>query len=115
MVICDHRVRDICRQVCAENGVEIIKGVLSSNDVHVFVSIRPKLAVSDLVHLIKERSSHKVQRELSSQKIGPLHGELDISRGAWAHKNSNISHILLENSSGTIAVFNTQLLLRVAH
>ena len=27
------RVRDICRQVCAQNGVEIIRGVLSSDHV----------------------------------------------------------------------------------
>ena len=57
------RVRDIIRQVCAENGVEIIDGVLSSNHVHMFVSIPPKLAVSDLMRKMKGRSSHKVQRE----------------------------------------------------
>ena len=43
------RVRDICRQVCAQNGVEIIKGVLSTDHVHMFVSVPPKLAISDLV------------------------------------------------------------------
>jgi putative transposase len=62
------RVRDICRQVCAENGVEIIKGVLSSDHVHMFVSVPPKLAISDLVRLMKGRSSHKVQREFPQIK-----------------------------------------------
>lgn len=57
------RVRDIIRQVCAENGVEIIHGVLSSDHVHMFVSVPPKLAISDLMRLMKGRSSHKVQRE----------------------------------------------------
>lgn len=38
------RVRDICRQVCIENGVDIIRGVLSSDHVHMFVSVPPKLA-----------------------------------------------------------------------
>jgi putative transposase len=57
------RVRDIIRQVCAENGVEIIRGVLSSDHVHMFVSVPPKLAVSDLMRKMKGRSSHKVQRE----------------------------------------------------
>jgi putative transposase len=32
----------------AENGVEIIRGVLSSDHVHIFVSVPPKLAISDL-------------------------------------------------------------------
>ena len=30
------RVRDICRQVCRENDVEILRGVLSSDHVHMF-------------------------------------------------------------------------------
>ena len=41
------RVRDIIRQVCAEQGVQIISGVLSSDHVHMFVSIPPKLSVSE--------------------------------------------------------------------
>ena len=57
------RVRDILRQVCAQNGVEIIKGVLSADHVHMFVSIPPKLAVSDLMRLMKGRSSMLVQRQ----------------------------------------------------
>jgi putative transposase len=57
------RVRDICRQVCAQNGVEIIRGVLSSDHVHMFVSVPPKLAISNLMRLMKGRSSQKIQRE----------------------------------------------------
>ncbi len=57
------RVKAIIRQVCAEHGVDIIKGVLSKDHVHLFVSIPPSLAVSDLMRLMKGRSSHKVQRE----------------------------------------------------
>ena len=62
------RVREICLQVCAENGVEIIHGVLSSDHVHMFVSVPPKLAISDLMRLMKGRSSHKVQREFPQLK-----------------------------------------------
>ena len=62
------RVRDICRQVCAENGVDIIRGVLSNDHVHMFVSVPPKLAISDLMRLMKGRSSHKVQREFPRLK-----------------------------------------------
>ena len=62
------RVRDIIRQVCAENDVDIIRGVLSSDHVHMFVSVPPKLAVSDLMRKMKGRSSHKVQREFPQLK-----------------------------------------------
>jgi len=62
------RVRDIVRQVCAENGVEILKGVVSSDHVHVFVSIPPKLAVSDLMRRIKGRTAFKLFREFPKLK-----------------------------------------------
>ena len=57
------RVREIIRQVCAEQDVQIISGVLSSDHVHMFVSIPPKLSVSDFMRKVKGRSSHKVQME----------------------------------------------------
>ena len=57
------RVRDIIRQVCDENDVQIIKGVLSSDHVHMFVSVPPKIAISDLVRKMKGRASYKIQRE----------------------------------------------------
>jgi len=62
------RVREIIRQVCAENRVEIIKGVLASDHVHMFVSIPPNLSVSDLMRKMKGRSSHKVQLEFPQLK-----------------------------------------------
>ncbi len=62
------RVREIIRQVCCENGVEIINGVLSSDHVHMFVSIPPNLSVSDFMRKVKGRSSHKVQREFPELK-----------------------------------------------
>ncbi len=57
------RMRDIIRQVCRELGVAIIDGVLSSDHVHMLVSIPPKRSVSEVVQRMKGRSSHKVQRE----------------------------------------------------
>jgi putative transposase len=57
------RIREIIRQVCAELGVTIVKGVMSRDHVHMMVSIPPHLSVSDVVRRMKGRSSHKVQRE----------------------------------------------------
>ncbi len=62
------RVREIIRQVCAEQGVQIISGVLSSDHIHMFVSIPPKLSVSDFMRKVKGRSSHKVQMEFPQLK-----------------------------------------------
>ena len=57
------RVRDILRQVCRENEVDIPRGVLSSDHVHMFVSVPQKIAIPDPVRGMKGRSSRKVQRE----------------------------------------------------
>jgi len=57
------QVSDICRQSCRENEVDILRGVLSSDHDHMFVSVPPKLAILDLVRKVKGRSSHRVQRE----------------------------------------------------
>ena len=62
------RVREIIRQVCAENRVEIIKGVLATDHVHMFVSVPPNLSVSDLMRKMKGRSSHKIQMEFPQLK-----------------------------------------------
>jgi putative transposase len=61
-------VRDIIRQVRNENDVDIFRGVLSSDHVHMFVSAPSKLVVSDLIRLMKGRWSHKVQREFPQLK-----------------------------------------------
>ena len=48
------RVREIIRQVCAEMGVTIINGALSSDHVHMFVEIPPHVSVSDFVRRAKQ-------------------------------------------------------------
>jgi putative transposase len=57
------RVREIIAQVSDELGVKIINGVLSSDHIHVFVSIPPHMAVSEFVKIAKGRSSRKIQQE----------------------------------------------------
>ena len=57
------RVREIIAQVSEEMDIKIINGVLSSDHIHVFVSIPPHKTVSDFVKRAKGRSSRKVQQE----------------------------------------------------
>ena len=57
------RVREIVAQVAEEFGVHIVNGVVSSAHVHIFVSIPPHVRESDLVKVMKGRSSRKVQQE----------------------------------------------------
>jgi len=54
------QTKDICRQVCRENEVDILRRVLSSDHVRMFVLVPPKLPISDLMRRMKGRSSDKV-------------------------------------------------------
>ena len=57
------RLRDIIRQVCDSNDISIIQGRVSKDHVHLYVSYPPELSVSDMVRLMKGRSSRKIQEE----------------------------------------------------
>jgi putative transposase len=61
------RVRDIIAQVAEEFGVRIMSDVVSSDHVHIFVSIPPHVRESDFVKAMKGRSSMKVQQEFKQR------------------------------------------------
>ena len=48
--------------------MDIIRGALTADHVHMFVSVPPKLAMSDLVLIMKDSSPHKVQRDFPQLK-----------------------------------------------
>jgi putative transposase len=58
-----YRARDIIRQVCDQNDIQIISGVVSKDHVHLYISYPPKYSVSDIVKWFKGRSSRKLQEE----------------------------------------------------
>jgi putative transposase len=57
------RVRDIIAQVAEELRVSIENGVVSSDPIHVLVSIPPHVAVAHFVKIAKGRSSRQIQEE----------------------------------------------------
>ncbi len=57
------RIRDIIRQTCELNDIEIIQGRVSKNHIHLYISYPPKLSVSEIVKRLKGRSSKKIQEE----------------------------------------------------
>jgi putative transposase len=60
-----HRVRDLIRQVCREEEVGILKGHVSRDHVHLFVSIPPQVTISRLVQRLKGKSSHSLLAEFA--------------------------------------------------
>ncbi|MDQ3396658.1 MAG: IS200/IS605 family transposase [Deinococcota bacterium] len=64
------RVRELIRQMCREADVEIMKGHVSKDHVHLYVSIPPQLTISRLVQKLKGKTSYKLLSEFSHlQKV----------------------------------------------
>ena len=54
------RARELVRQTCEAFEMQIIKGVVSPDHVHIFVSAPPTMAPSEIMRRIKGRTSSKL-------------------------------------------------------
>ena len=57
------RIRDLLRQICEANDIQIVKGHVSKDRIHLYVSYPPKLSVSEMIKRLKGRSSKMIQAE----------------------------------------------------
>jgi putative transposase len=62
------RAREVIRQACMAREIKIIKGHVSRDHVHLFVSCPPGLSVSHLMQYIKGKSSYVLQQEYPELK-----------------------------------------------
>ena len=57
------RLRDILRQVCSSEKIDILRGAIGSDHVHLLLAIPPYIAVSRIIQHMKGESSRKLQME----------------------------------------------------
>ena len=57
------RLRDVIREVCRTQDVEILQGAVSLDHVHLLVSCPPNLSPSKLMQYVKGKSSRKLLAE----------------------------------------------------
>ena len=57
------KVRTLIREICTTNSVEIMRGHVSKDHVHILVSVPPQLSVSKLTQLLKGKTSRKLLQE----------------------------------------------------
>jgi len=57
------RLRDVIREVCRTQDVEILQGAVSQDHVHILVSCPPNLSPSKLMQYVKGKSSRKLLAE----------------------------------------------------
>ena len=62
------RARDLIVQICNSENVEILKGVVSKDHVHIHIEYPPSLSISTLVKKLKGRTSRILQIEFPQLK-----------------------------------------------
>ena len=90
------RVRELVREICKNNDVEILKGHVSEDHVHLFVSVPPHLSISKLVQYLKGKSSYKLMQE-NKQLSKQFWGRHLWARGYFVATPGNITdEVILE-------------------
>jgi len=82
------RCRELIRQTCDSLDVQILKGVVSKDHVHLHLSYPPKLSVSDMVRRLKGRSAKILLEEFGELRRRYYGGHFwGIGYGAWSTGN----------------------------
>ena len=89
------RCRDLMKQDCNGMEIRILKGVVSSNHVHLHIEYPPKLSVSEISKQLKGRSSTKMQKEYPQLKKR-YWGRRFWSRGFGAFSTGNITEEMVQ-------------------
>ena len=57
------RLRDLIREVCRSNDIEILQGHVGRDHVHILVSAPPNMSASKIMQYVKGKSSRKLMME----------------------------------------------------
>jgi putative transposase len=60
------RVRDLIREICTTHNIQIIRGHISKDHIHIFISMPPQISVSKIVQYMKGKTSRKILTEFPS-------------------------------------------------
>ena len=82
------RCRDLIRQSCDSLDIQILKGDVSKDHIHLHISYPPKLSISEILKRLKGRSAKILLMEYSELKKRYWGGHLwGIGYGAWSTGN----------------------------
>ena len=59
------RSRELIREICLANYVDIVSGHMSTDHVHILVSVPPSISLSKLMQYIKGKSGRKLLQEFA--------------------------------------------------
>ncbi len=84
------RVRSLIREICKSNHIEILKGKVSVDHVHLLLSIPPYLSPSRVMQSVKGKTSHHLLRDYR-QLNREFWGRHLWSRGYFVASSGNVT------------------------
>ena len=90
------RARVLIRTICERNRVDILKGYVGAEHVHLLVSIPPALATSTLMQQIKGKSSYLMLQEFK-QLRRQYWGQHMWARGYFCCSTGNVTDEIIKN------------------
>ena len=88
------RLRELIREICKSLDIEIIKGHVSKDHVHLFVSVPPQLSISNVMGRIKGKTSRKLLSEYR-RLAKEFWGRHLWARGYFAASSGNVTDELI--------------------
>lgn len=90
------RAKDLIRAICERNRVDILKGYVGADHVHLLVSIPPSLAISKLMQQIKGKSSYLMLQEFK-QLRRQYWGQHMWARRCFCCSTGNVTDEIIKN------------------
>jgi putative transposase len=84
------RLLELIREICKSLDIEIIKGHVSKDHVHLFVSVPPQLSISKVMGRIKGKTSRKMLSEYR-RLAKEFWGRHLWARGYFAASSGNVT------------------------
>jgi putative transposase len=84
------RLRDLIREICKKHDIDIIKGSISKDHAHLFISVPHFLSVSKLTQSLKGKTSYKLLSECKELSRS-FWGRHIRGRGYFAASSGNVT------------------------
>ena len=84
------RLRELIRQTCETLEVQIVKGHISPDHVHLLVSVPPQIAVSTLIQRLKGRTARRMLEEFGELRR-QFWGQHLWARGYFVASSGNVT------------------------
>jgi putative transposase len=87
-------VRELIREICRGMDIEIVKGHIRPDDVHLLLSVPPKWSPSRVMQAIKGKTSHRLLRDYRKMRK-EFWGHHLWGRGYFVASTGNVSEEMI--------------------